>query len=174
MVHREPSKREKSKPRGRPFPKGNKRGKIKGELLDASGSEIGDEGEVIATPSHSENVKENNNEESDGIELRLPKKAMETLQATLKENMSLPQEEPGESIDIPQVVEDKTKELELIESIVFKNGENTLTIRFSKKHNRMFRIQVFLNDTSEIRPVTYTGASTGYSFWNLLKGALKK
>jgi hypothetical protein len=38
----------------------------------------------------------------------------------------------------------------------------------------MFRIQVFLNDQVEIRNVTYTGAKTGYGFWNLLKGALKK
>jgi len=173
MVYREPSKREKPKPRGRPFAKGNKRGKIKSELLDTSGHESGDEGRVIANPSHSANVKDNN-EESDGIELQLPKKVMETLEATLKEHMSLPQEEQtGGYVDIPEQVE-KSKDLELIDSIEFKNGENTLTIRFSKKHNRMFRIQVFLNETSEIRPVTYTGASTGYAFWNLLKGALKK
>jgi len=68
---------------------------------------------------------------------------------------------------------DETKELELIESIDFKNGENKLSIRFSKKHNRMFRIQIFLNDKNEIRPVTYSGASTGKTFWSLLKGVLK-
>ena len=68
----------------------------------------------------------------------------------------------------------EAKELDLIESIDFKNGENTLSIRFSKRHNRMFRIQVFLNNKNEIRPVTYTGASTGYSFWALLKGAMNK
>lgn len=66
------------------------------------------------------------------------------------------------------------KSLTLIESIVFKNGENTITIRLSKKHNRMFRVQAFLNDAIEIRPVTYTGSSPAFAFWNLLKGALKK
>lgn len=85
-----------------------------------------------------------------------------------------PREIMTDSVDkivIDQVLEKSG--LDLIESIQFKNGENTLTINFSKKHNRMFRIQVFLNDKYEVRPVTYTGSSTGYAFWNFLKGALK-
>ena len=70
---------------------------------------------------------------------------------------------------IPEI---EKKELELIDSIEFRNGKNFLTIRFSKRHNRMYRIQIFLNDEFEVRPVTYTGASTGQTFWNLLKGSL--
>lgn len=73
-----------------------------------------------------------------------------------------------------EIKKDDTKKFEIIEKIEFKNGENILSIRFSKKNNRMFRIQVFLNDEFEIRPVTYSGSSTGISFWNLLKGSLKK
>jgi O-acetylhomoserine/O-acetylserine sulfhydrylase-like pyridoxal-dependent enzyme len=80
---------------------------------------------------------------------------------TLKENMeTTKQEEP--------------KALELIETMQFMDGPNKLEIRFSKRHNRMFRIQIFLNDEIEIRPVTYTGTSTGHSYWNLLKKSLKK
>lgn len=70
--------------------------------------------------------------------------------------------------------DDKKKPLETIEEIDFFKGNDRLTIRFSKKHNRMFRIQIFLNNEIEVRPVTYTGARTGYSFWNLLKGAMQK
>lgn len=75
-----------------------------------------------------------------------------------------------EQINIPE----PTKEGEIIDSIEFKNGSNVLKIVFKKQHNRSFRIQAFLNETTEIRPVTYTGSSTASSFWSLLKGSLKK
>ena len=65
------------------------------------------------------------------------------------------------------------KPLELIDSLEFLRGTDKLTIRFSKKANRMYRIQIFLNNGSEIRPVTYTGARTAYTFWDMLKGCLK-
>jgi vacuolar-type H+-ATPase subunit I/STV1 len=68
---------------------------------------------------------------------------------------------------------DENKALETIENLDFFSGKNKLSIRFSKRHNRMYRIQVFLNDTIQIMPVTYNGVSTGLAFWNLLKGALK-
>jgi hypothetical protein len=98
---------------------------------------------------------------------------METVDKLIKESMDKPKDVQSEGLEIPKEIEGK-KDLELIESVNFKNGENTLSIRFSKRHNRMFRIQVFLNENLEIRPVTYTGANTGYTFWNLLKGAFKK
>jgi hypothetical protein len=137
-----------TKPRGRP-PKR----KDTSETMDTERRSSGNERGVI--------------EEGDGIEFQLPAKAVEILQA---------QEITETKIEVPT---DETKEgdkaaLTLIDSLDFMLGENKLSIRFSKKHNRMFRIQVFLNESSEIRPVTYTGASTAYSFWNLLKGALKK
>jgi len=78
-----------------------------------------------------------------------------------------------ENTDIKQEKEQQGK-FETIESIDFKNGENTLTIRFSKKINRTFRIQVFLNSNFEVRPVTYAGYFMGISYWNLLKGSMKK
>ena len=70
--------------------------------------------------------------------------------------------------------EDIESEHELIESISFKNGENDLTIRFYKRTNRMYGVKIFLNENTEIRPCTYVGASTGFGFWNLLKGSLKR
>lgn len=166
MVHRDNSEGKKAKPRGRPFTKGHKRGKPQNDVLVDSGRESGDEGRVVASDPRSAIVEEKN-EQQDGIEFQIPKKGMETMEPTLKETMNTTQEEQAP-------IKEEVKDLELIDALEFKNGENTLTIRFSKKHNRMFRIQVFLNNESEIRPVTYTGASTGYAFWNLLKGALKK
>ncbi len=64
-------------------------------------------------------------------------------------------------------------ECEEMDCLDFKNGENLLSIKLFKKPNRVFRIQIFLNKTIEIRNVTYSGYSTAYSFWNLLKGNLK-
>lgn len=175
MVHSEPSEGKKFKPRGRPFPKGNKRGKLKDDVLDASRRESGVEGGVVAPALKSAIVDPANN----GILCQLPKVFMQTIDNTLKECMETNLIEEDKEIqevkdEAKDVKKDEPKELETIETVDFKNGENTLSIRFSKRHNRMFRIQVFLNNENEIRPVTYTGASTGYTFWNLLKGALKK
>lgn len=71
---------------------------------------------------------------------------------------------------------ESTKDVELIESLDFftADGKNKMSIKYSKKSNRSFRIQMFLNDDQEMRPVSYTGSSTGNTFWALLKGALRK
>lgn len=68
---------------------------------------------------------------------------------------------------------DLKSELEEIDSLDFKRGENILSIKLFKKENRVFRIQMFLNKTTEIRNVTYSGTNTAFGFWNLLKGSLK-
>lgn len=152
---------EKVKPRGKPFPKDNIRGKPKIKAVDDSGRGSGVKGGVVEKVSAGQIVNH-----TDGLLLQIPQKLMEVMDRTLKENMETPQEESKETNEV--------KQLELIESIDFTNGPNKLTIRFSKKHNRMYRIQIFLNEENEIRPVTYSGASTGMTFWKLLKGALKK
>lgn len=64
-------------------------------------------------------------------------------------------------------------ESDVIDSIDFKNGENTLSIKFIQNYNRTYRIQMFLNDKIEIRNVTYSGNNTANNFWSLLKGNLK-
>lgn len=165
MVHKDDSKGKRGRPRGRPFPPNNKRGKSKDDVLASSGHEIGDERGVIASAPRSAIVEENKGQKTEAVELNLPKESVENTIQTIKESMNTAQEEAS--------VKEEIKDLELIESLEFKNGENTLSIRFSKKHNRMFRIQIYLNNKSEIRPITYTGASTGYAFWNFLKDSLK-
>ena len=141
--------------------------------MDPSGRESGNKRGIVAPITKSAIVEPVNDKES--VLHQLPKLVMESIDNHLKECMTTPTENLEEkSIESPSKEIDVTKELELIETLDFKNGENSLSIRFSKKHNRMFRIQVFLNGVSEIRPVTYTGASTGYGLWNLLKGSLKK
>ena len=153
---------EKSKPIGKPFPKGHKKGShaIKQEL--ASGLDASNKGGVIASPPQSLDSEPVNVEKS--VLHELPRLIIETIEHNLKEPMNIPQE----------TKEETPKDLELIECIDFINGSNKLSLRFSKKPNRMYRIQVMLNDEHEVRPVTYSGTSTGTTFWNLLKGVLKK
>jgi hypothetical protein len=139
--------------RGKPFEKGNKKG-VAYKILDTS-----------RPIDNDERVKKNDEEietEASEIQFKLPKNGVNNLNKKIQEIMENIEEK-----------EDK-KALELIEKLEFSNGKNTLSIRFSKRHNRMYRIQIFLNDEIEVRPVTYTGASTGCGFWKLLKGALRK
>lgn len=60
----------------------------------------------------------------------------------------------------------------LIEEIRVNDGKNEIKIELSKKHNRVFKIDVYFNQC-EIRPATYTGRSSAMNYWKLLKG-LKK
>lgn len=159
MAHREHSEKRKAKPRGRPFPKNNRRGKPKIDVLATSGHETCDERGSIAPAHQSDIVEPKNTDKS--ILYELPRLIVNVMDKTLKENMETPKEE-------------EPKALELVEKLEFTDGLNKIEIRFSKRHNRMFRIQIFLNGETEIRPVTYTGASTGHSYWNLLKKCLNK
>jgi hypothetical protein len=157
MLHKEPGEGIKIKPRGRPFAKGNKRGKPDNEILDSTGHESGAEGGAVIL------------EHEDFVTLSCaPGLVVASEEATHNESIDIQKEEME---TIPQ---ENLKDLKLIESIDFINGNNKLSIKFSKKHNRMYRIQIFLNDDHEVRPVTYSGASTGTTFWNLLKGILRK
>lgn len=168
MVHKDiiERRKEKLKPRGKPFPKDNIKGKPKRKALVPSGRESSVEGGVVA-PEPQSVIVEPLIDEYTVLKL-LPTLVMNTTDQILKENMEIPIE--------PEIkpVAEEVKDLELIESLDFINGPNKISIRFSKKHNRMFRIQVFLNDDNEIRPVTYSGATTGMAFWKLLKGVLKQ
>jgi hypothetical protein len=180
---------EKLKPRGKPFPKDNFRGKPKGKVLAAPRCESGVEGGIVV-PSLESTMQHCANAESGGF-IDVPQEFVEAIINNLKEPMNITDEILKENMNTPNKiatresvikleetkvdpVTEEAKELELIESLDFMNGPNKLSIRFSKKHNRMFRIQIFLNDEHEVRPVTYSGASTGVTFWNLLKGVLRK
>lgn len=68
----------------------------------------------------------------------------------------------------------KEKNSNVIDSIEFKKGFNTISINLIKKSNRMYTIKVLLNESIEIRPTTYQGSSAANTFWQLLTGALKK
>lgn len=110
----------------------------------------------------------------DGI--NIPPHIVEEANLLLNEDLNVSEKKFDDLVKHTEVYpeeNEKNSELDLIDSVEFLKGKNKLTIRFSKRNNRMFRIQVFLNDKHEVRPVTYTGSSTGYAFWNLLKGALK-
>ena len=160
----------KSRPRGRPFEKGNTLRKSKNAISDPSGHTSSNEGGIITPPVESSIVPPSEGVLKDSFE-----HFQQVTKKTIEEFMEPVQlkEEDG-YIDIQKKEMEDLIPLTLIESMDFTNGENKLSIRFSKKNNRMFRIQVFLNDESEIRPVTYNGSSTAYGFWNLLKKSLKK
>jgi hypothetical protein len=75
--------------------------------------------------------------------------------------------------EIPEGVPEKTLEDRELDAIVFTNGNNTLKMTFRQKDNRICNMKIYLNDTTEIRPVTYNGLHTGKTYWNLLKASLK-
>jgi hypothetical protein len=187
MVHTKSSEGKKLKPRGRPFPKGNKRGKLEDNVLDAPGCESSLIGAVIAPEPQSLNGEAANGlvvenlHEVEGMIMPID----ETKPVHYEESPNIGCIEPGTEIQVesllpqpmpigePVEVTDKTTPAnQVIDTIEFTKGNDKLTIVLSKKHNRMFRVQVFLNGTTEMRPGTYTGASPAMSFWNLLKGSL--
>ena len=155
MVHSESSERKKRKPRGRPFTSDNNPKKLKREVLDDPGLESSDEGGIVATLEQGS--------------------AVEALKEAYDVGMKQHEENIKEMLN-PSIepIQEVPKEGEVIDCIEFKNGSNVLKIVFKKQHNRSFRIQAFLNESTEIRPVTYTGSHTATTFWNLLKGSLKK
>jgi hypothetical protein len=179
MVYKNDS--EGKKPRGRPFQKGHTIRRTKNTLNNASGHSISDEGGVVASSTESAIVEP----VKDSVLYQLPKLVMDITDQTLKECMETTQleketdctpsqEKESECVEITQKETSDTSPVTLIESMDFTNGENKLSIRFSKKNNRMFNIKILLNEENEIRPVTYNGSGTAYGFWNLLKKSLKK
>lgn len=168
MAHTQNDKEKSAIPRvrGRPFSKGNINGKPRDQIMDDSGytSDI-ERGNVARGPNSPKEIAVDRNLpqlESKPTIVKVEAKIKDSMNKN-NENFFIKKEEPKEKIqDV------------IIDSIDFENGLNKLSIRFSKKQNRMYRIQIFLNEEIEIRNVTYTGTSTGTSFWNLLKGSLKK
>jgi hypothetical protein len=176
MVRTKPDEgdKQRGRPRGKPFEKGNqnfKKRKSETKAILASGREISVEGGVVAPTPQSLAQEPLNTEKS--ILSEMPKKVIDTTNQILKESMETPATiESFPPSEIEKAEDDK--KAEIIESIDFFNGNNKVSIRLSKRHNRMFQIKIFLNDETEVRPMTYTGARTGYMCWNLLKGSLKK
>lgn len=147
---------ERRKARGRPFVKGNVKGKPPEELM----IEDTQEKEEAICAVEDEFTKETSFEKiTHSIPPSQPKKRQkkESKQTELKK-------------------EDNEVNLnsELVESLDFFDGENKLSIRLLKTPNRLYKINVILNDKLEIRPTTYPGAVAGVSYWNLLKGFVGK
>lgn len=157
MVHKSDSKGFKYKPRGRPFTKGNVKGKPRSEIVGPSGRESSVSGGAIA-PAIDLSKKEPLKQE------------IKDMKATTLETKE------GESIDLEETTSNTQEHDndENIDTIEFHQGQNVLKFVLRKKDNRMYRMQIFLNEDQEIRPVTYNGRNTAMAFWNLLKGSLKK
>jgi len=145
MVPEKNSERKKLKPRGRPFPKGNINGKPRERVLDSPGRKSGIRRGVIAPTQQN----------GDTSQLNKEKKPMnEAIEKDLKDEI-------------------QADELKFVDQMEFSNGENKLKILLRQKKNRVYRMQIFLNNTQEIRPLTYNGSATAMTFWELLKGSLK-
>ena len=173
MVHKKNRPRSKGKPRGRPFAKGNNEGKRFGRVLATPGHESGIRRDNIV-PSSNESILRLLQEEfkpmskkQDNVKVEMPKK--EDIKIGIPEKIEI---SPIEPITVSLDVKENVEECKILEFLEFKNGKNHLKICLIQKPNRMFRIQTFLNDSTEIRPVSYTGSSTAMSFWNLLKKCL--
>jgi hypothetical protein len=145
MVHKEHSNGEKSKVRGRPFVKGNKRGKFTCHVLDDSGHRSGDSGGIV-DPHTFKGY-------SDPLKIEIEAKPM-----TQQEENKNEQENCAE----------------IIECLEFVNGKNKLKVQFSKKSQRNFKVKIMLNDEIELKPVSFVTRSAAYDSWDMLKRILKK
>ena len=162
MVHNDINEGKKPRSKGRPFAKGNIKGKPRDEILASTGHQSSLGGEVIASNPKSsilEPVKESLEGKKE-LEKAISRDCPETPPTTLPAIEAI-----AESKALPEPVP--------VDSIEFKQDENILKIVLSRKHNRMYRVQIFLNDSIEIRPTTYTGSAPAMGFWNLLKNSLK-
>ena len=73
-----------------------------------------------------------------------------------------------------EVQKSDKKNNKIMEKLDFLLGENILSICLICQENKVYRLQIFMNDSTEIRNVTYPGNSSAYAYWNLLKGSMKK
>lgn len=170
MVHSELSKREGSKSRGRPFLKGNVKGKLGNAILDATGRESGNNRETIApTPEELNQVYIKRPAEANGYI------AVEVVyEGTPKEPESLPDEvkgatlTAGEGISLPQ-----QQALLLVDAIEFTNGENKLKIVLLQKGTRLMQCKVLLNDTIEIKSATFVSKSMASTYFEMLRQHMK-
>ncbi|VVB80753.1 Uncharacterised protein [uncultured archaeon] len=75
--------------------------------------------------------------------------------------------------DCPDPLLNSLIEDEVVESIDFMRDKNKLSIKLIKKQNRVFKVQIFLNEELEIRNANYAGMNTATNFWSMLKACLK-
>lgn len=157
MVFEDDSERPKAKPRGRPFPKGNIKGKDRSMHMASARHERSVSGATIALGI--QNEIEEPVKEKIGVAAELPPLAPQVSA-----------EDP-----IKKVLAKDEKNVQFIDSLDFRDDNgNTLRIVLSNNQNRSYRLQIFLNDKREIRPITYNGRTSACEFWELLKESLKR
>lgn len=59
-----------------------------------------------------------------------------------------------------------------IDKIEFSSGDNKIQLVLKKRNSRQYKMAIFLNGKTEIRPSTYNGSTMAYTFWNLLKNSV--
>lgn len=70
--------------------------------------------------------------------------------------------------------ESEQSKLLLVDEVTFNDVlGNTIKLKFLKTQGRLYKLQIMLNDSIEIKPVTYSGSSIGFGYWNLIKGLMK-
>ncbi len=80
----------------------------------------------------------------------------------------------GEDVEPKEASREQLLKYEtLVDQIEFTDEQgNNLKLRFMRLSTRLYRMQVLLNDSVEIKPVTYSGSAMGNNYWNLLKGII--
>lgn len=157
MVSEDDRERQKPKPRDRPFAKGNIKGK--------------DRGVHMATARHERSVS------GASIALGIINEQEEPVKEEIKVSEELPPLAPQVSTEDPikKVLCKDDKVVEFIDSLDFHDDNgNTIRLVLSNNQNRSYRMQIFLNDKKEIRPLTYNGRTTAYDYWEFLKESLKR
>lgn len=162
--------------------------------MDASGREISVGGDIIAPTSNKSNVGQKKGipmNSNPVLKKEVDDQGREVVTALKDCTVSLEGEGKVEVEGKTYNVEFDTKPMEggvevtanavpsvaaseTVDSLTFSNGNDTLKIVLIKKHNRMFRLQMFLNENIEIRNNTFNGASQAYNYWDLLKNSLNK
>jgi len=174
MVSEKHSEGKKRKPRGRPFTSEYNPRKPKSNAVDVERHESSDERGTVNQIEEETSLEAQGSiiDAKAGVESEKEKESIvePKIKTAIAQPPSIPMNVSEDLIDETKVDKAET----VIEEIEFKRGNDCLKIVFKKKHNRMFRIQIFLNGETEIRPVTHHGSSTAYSFWNLLKNSLQK
>lgn len=178
MVSRNDSEGSQLKNRGRPRNTEDRQGKLEREVLASKRLARDDKGKFVA-----EKVEEKIAHVKAKVVHIEPAPDLGYSKRFLPDDDDSPEPPFGNVTFTSNVpVQDEKKEVDefanlpdpIVESLKFTLHDNQLKIVLKKLPNRNYRVQIFLNDTIEIRPTTYTGHVPAMAYWNLLKGALEK
>ena len=161
MVPANTSQGKEHKARGRPFAKGNVKGAPRGAVLGSS---------RLQSDSNGSNVIQEEKHKEEPLN-SLPIQKEEKLMQEETQAPSAPQEESKLVTCYEGIPKPDTE----VDSIEFTNGENKLKIvLLTKGSSRLMQVKVFLNDTIEIKPATYTSKSIVGIYFDMLRQHMKK